>query len=66
MNKTLILAVLLGAAAASSQVASWKYPTSGYKSVVDTNLFRFNFKSEFDFGYGTHYSRTAPVDDADD
>ena len=65
MNKSFIIAVLMGVAA-SSQVASWKYPSSGYKSVVNADLFTFNFKTEVDFGYGTHYIRTDPVDDADD
>lgn len=64
--KSLALALFMGVATASS-VASWYYPSGNvWKKVVDTELFKFHFKTEFDFGYGTHYYRAEPVDTADD
>lgn len=65
--KAFVLAALLGLSTAAS-VAEWSYPSSGSSKslIAKDNLIRIDYLAEFDFGYGTHYSSTAPVDDADD
>lgn len=63
MNKALVLAALLGLAASTSVM---KWSKSDAALVAKDDLLRLGYELEFDFGYGSHYMGTDPVDDVDD